>query len=105
MSVLKLAVSLAFAALALLGCDAVDSLTNGLERSQAVSSELEKSLGMKPFVGFNWNNGFLTSVTVTFEGIPKDKSLVEISEASRNAVLKQFKQEPKQIVISFAITP
>jgi hypothetical protein len=56
-------------------------------------------------VGFNWSNGFLTSVTVTFDGVPKDKSLVEISEASRSAVLKEFKQQPKQIVVSFAITP
>lgn len=66
---------------------------------------LEKSLGVQPLVGFNWNNGFLTSVHVTFEGIPKDKSLPEIGEVATRAVLKEFKQEPKQIVISFTIKP
>jgi len=103
--VLKLSIALVFSTLALMACDAVDSLKSGLEHSQAVSAELEKSIGSKPLVGFNWSNGFLTSVTVTFDGVPKDKSLVEISEASRSAVLKEFKQEPKQIVVSFAITP
>jgi hypothetical protein len=44
-------------AVAINGCDAVDSMRNGFKHSQAVSAELEKSLGLKSFVGFNWNNG------------------------------------------------
>ena len=88
--------------LCIAGCDAVDSMKNGLEHSEAVSASLEKSLGEKPFVGFNWNNGSLTAVSVTFSGVPKDRSLAEIADLSRTAVLKEFKQEPKQIVISFA---
>jgi hypothetical protein len=96
--------ALAFATLALAGCDAVDSMRNGFEHSQAVSTELEKSLGLKSYVGFNWNNGSLTSVNVTFQGIPKDHSLADIIEISRQTVLKEFKQEPKQIVVSFAIS-
>jgi hypothetical protein len=90
---------------ALVACDAWDSLRHGFEHSQAVSADLEKSLGMKSFVGFSWNNGYLTSVTVSFEGLPKDRSLDEIAEHSRKAVLRHFKQEPKQLVIAFALTP
>jgi hypothetical protein len=89
--------------LALWGCDAIDSVKEGFAHSQAVSAELEKSLGLKSFVGFNWHNGSLTAVTITFDGIPKDRSLSEISEATRRAVLKEFKQEPQQIVVSFTI--
>ena len=92
-------------ALALASCDAFDSLKNGFEHSQAISAQLEKSLGTKVLVGFNWSNGSLRSVTVTFQGIPKDRSLSEISELSRAAVLKEFKQEPKQIVVAFVLTP
>jgi len=99
------ALALVFATLALVGCDAVDSMRNGFEHAQAVSAELEKSLGVKSFVGFNWNNGALTSVNVTFQGVPRDRPLPEIIELSRQAVLKAFKQQPKQIVVSFAITP
>ena len=96
--------ALAFATLALAGCDAVDSMRNGFQHSEAVSAELEKSLGTKSFVGFNWNNGSLTSVNVTFQGIPNNHALPEIIEISRQAVLKEFKQEPKQIIVSFAIS-
>jgi len=102
---LKIALPLVFLSLAIWGCNSIDSLKGGFQHSQAVSAELEKSLGVRPFVGFNWNNGFLTSVNVTFEGIPKEKSLPEIGEVATRAVLKEFKQEPKQIVISFTIKP
>jgi hypothetical protein len=99
------ALALVFATLALAACDAIDSMRNGFEHSQAVSAELENSLGLKSFVGFNWNNGSLTSVNVTFQGVPKDRPLPELIEISRQAVLKEFKQEPKQLIVAFAITP
>jgi len=90
---------------ALVACDAWDSLRHGFEHSQAVSADLEKSLGMKSSVGFNWHNGQLTSVTVNFEGLPKDRPLEEIAEHSRKAVLRHFRQEPQQLVIAFTLTP
>jgi len=90
--------------LMLWGCDAVDTMKEGFAHSQAVSVELERSIGLKSYVGFNWNNGSLTSVNVTFDGIPKNKSLPEISEAAKAAVLKEFRQEPKQIVVAFKMT-
>ena len=102
---LNSAVALGFAILALVGCDAVDSMRNGFGHSQAVSTQLEKALGSKPLVGFNWNNGVLTSVSITFDGVPKDRSLPEITEITREVVLKEFKQTPKKIIVSFAITP
>lgn len=80
-------------------------MRHGFEHSQAVSSDLEKSLGMKSFVGFNWHNGQLTSVTVNFEGLPKGRSLDEITEHARNAVRRHFKQEPQQLVIAFSVKP
>lgn len=84
-------------------CDAFDSMTDGVGHSQAVSTKLEGSLGLKSHVGFNWNNGSLDSVTVTFEGVPKTPGLAEISSYVRQAVLAEFKQTPKTIVIAFSV--
>ena len=89
----------------LYGCDAADTMKSGFEHSTAVSADLERSVGAKSFVGFNWNNGSLTHVTVTFETIPKGKSLEKIAELSRGAVLKHFKQAPQQIIVGFTISP
>ena len=90
---------------AIAACDAVDTMKEGFAHSQAVSARLEKTVGLKPFVGFNWSNGSLTSVSVTFEGMPKDASLSDIAAESRQAIAAEFKQAPKQIVIGFSIEP
>ena len=89
----------------LAACDAYDSVKEGFAHSQAISTDLEKSLGTKTYVGFNWHNGTLNSVTVTFDGVPKGRTLQEISDVSRAAVLKEFKQTPEQIVIAFSFKP
>ena len=86
-------------------CDAVDSMKGGFAHSQAVSDSLEKTTGLKSFVGFNWNNGSLTSVTVTFQGLPPNGTLSDISAKAKQAIAAEFKQTPKQIVISFSVEP
>lgn len=91
--------------LSLTACDAVNTVKEGFNHSQAVANSLEKSVGMKPFVGFNWNNGVLTSVSVNFEGIPKDKPVAEIAELAQAAIKEHFKQAPKQIMLGFSIKP
>ncbi len=101
----KLIATLLLAATLLFACDAVDTVREGFAHSEAVSTELEKSLGVKSFIGFNWNNKVLNSVTVTFQGIPTDHPLPEIAEIARKAVINEFKQEPKQISIAFVVAP
>lgn len=98
-------VALLASALLLSGCDAVSTLQDGLAQSQAVADDLEKEVGSKPYVGFNWNNGSLTAVTVNFEGIPGNKPVAEIADLARSSIKKQFKQEPLQIVLGFSIKP
>jgi hypothetical protein len=92
-------------AAALAGCDAVNVLTDGLKYTRAVEADLLESTGMKPQVGFNWNNGRLTSVTVTFPKLYEDKPLRELAALTRAAVLKEFKQTPKAILLSFVLDP
>ena len=102
---LKRLLTLVLLVAALSACDAVDTMKEGFAHSQAVSDTLEKTVGLKSHVGFNWNNGSLTSVIVTFQGIPKDGSLTDIAEKSKRAIAAEFRQTPKQIVIGFSIEP
>lgn len=85
------------------GCNVVDTMKEGFRHSQDVADDLEKAVGVKPFVGFNWANGTLTNVSVTFEGVPSGRSTEEIVSLSRRAIGTHFKQQPKQIVISYAV--
>jgi hypothetical protein len=90
-------------ALPLAACDVVDTLKEGMAQSQAMAAELEKSAGSRPFVGFNWNNGKLASVTVTYLDLPKDKALPELAAQARAAAAKHFQAEPEQLVLAFSI--
>lgn len=90
---------------ALAGCDAVNVLTDGLKHTRAVEADLAETTGVKPQVGFNWNNGRLTSVTVAFPKLYEEKPLRELAALTRTAVLKEFKQTPKTILLSFALDP
>ena len=89
--------------LTLAACDAVNTVTEGFNHARAVERDLEGSIGVKPNVGFNWNNGRLTSVTVTFPRLIESKPLHELAEAARAAVGREFKQTPDAILLAFAV--
>jgi len=97
----SVALVLALAAV-LAGCNAVDTMTEGFRHSQEVATDLEKAVGSKPLVGFNWSNGSLVNVSVNFEGVPAGASLEQIARLSRQSVAARFEQAPDRIVISFA---
>jgi hypothetical protein len=87
----------------LAACDAVTTVTEGYKQAQAVERTVEQSTGIKPRVGFNWNNGRLASVTVSFAGVDENKPLRELAEPVRAAVMKEFKQTPETIVLAFSL--
>jgi hypothetical protein len=90
-------------ALALAGCDAVNTMTEGFSHAKAVEKDLEGATGVKPNVGFNWRNGSLVQVTVQFPRVIESKPLQELAEAARASINKEFKQTPESIVLAFAI--
>jgi hypothetical protein len=94
---------IALAAGCLAGCGLVDALFNGMKHSQAVEAALEQATGSKPQVGFNWHNGRLTWVTVTFPALNNSKSLSELADMTRAAVTKEFQQTPESIVLGFEV--
>jgi hypothetical protein len=90
-------------AASLAACGVISTLVDGLKYAKAVEADLQEVTGIKPAVGFNWNNGRLTSVTVTFPRLYEAKPLGELAEAARTAVTKEFKQAPENIVLAFAL--
>lgn len=90
------------ATLALASCDAINTLTDGFKHAGAVADDLERRAGVRPEVGFNWNNGLLLQVTVTFPRII-DKPMGELAGLVRGAVGSNFRQKPEKIVLGFAL--
>ena len=90
-------------ALTLAACDAVNTVTEGVAHARGVESDLEKATGVKPRVGFNWNNGRLTSVTVQYPSIVQSPPLNDLAKTVRSSVETQFKQTPENIVLAFSV--
>jgi hypothetical protein len=85
------------------GCGVVDLISKGMSYSNAVAADLDRDIGLKPEVGFNWRNGNLQSVTVTFPKVYVDKPLVELAGIVRETVAREFKQTPDTIVLAFSL--
>ncbi len=100
----KLVAVLALAA-SVAGCGVASVLIDGIKKTKAVGADLEQVTGLKPEVGFNWNNGQLVNVSVLFPRLYDAKPLRELAEATRKAVLKEFERTPQHIVLSFTIDP
>ena len=98
-------IAIVLLAAGLAGCGAVDALVDGFKHAKAVETDLAQTTGVRPTVGFNWNNGRLTTVTVTFPKLLEDKPLRELAEAARTAVGKEFKQRADNVVLSFSLGP
>jgi hypothetical protein len=87
----------------LAGCGVADLISKGMAYSRAVETDLEQATGVKPEVGFNWHNGSLQSVTVTFPGISAAKPLGELADTVREVVVRDFKQTPDTVLLAFAL--
>jgi hypothetical protein len=90
-------------ALGLAACGMISTLVDGFKYARAVESDLAEVTGVKPGVGFNWNNGRLLAVTVTFPQLYDAKPVRELADAVRAAVAKEFKQTPENIVLAFSL--
>src|SRR5262252_5056290 len=90
-------------AISLTACDVTSTLVEGSKQARAVESALETATGVKPNVGFNWQNGHLTSVTVIFPAIPETKPLRELADEVRATVGKEFKEGANNVVLAFSL--
>jgi len=78
-------------------------LLDGIKYVHAVEDDLERMTGVKPQVGFNWNNGRLRTVTVTFPRIFNANPVIELADKVRIVVEREFKQTPDAIVLGFVL--
>lgn len=92
-------------AIGLVGCDAISTLTDGFKYAKAVETDLQKSTGLTPQVGFDWKNGHLVQVTVMFPRLYDAKPIGELAAMVRSAVTSEFKQKPENILLTFVIGP
>jgi hypothetical protein len=98
-------ITIAFLGFGLAACGMISTLVDGFKYAKAVETDLEQATGLKPGVGFNWNNGRLLAVTVTFPQLLDAKPVRELAETVRAAVGKEFKQTPENIVLAFSLGP
>ena len=101
--------SMSFAALLLTctlmlsGCDFAKMFSDSISHSLAVSASLKKSTGLDSSVSFFATNNGLVHVTVTFASLPEKMSLQQLYDFAHADIVREFKQEPKEIVIGFVI--
>ena len=82
------------------GCDVASTIKEGMAQSNIAAAAIEKQVGVKPEVGFNYQNGALVAVTVQFSSAPSI-SIADLERVSHAAVLDAFKDEPANLVLSF----
>jgi hypothetical protein len=97
------AVIIFIVAAVLAACGVISTLVDGIKISRAVENDLAVMTGVKPQVGFNWNNGRLVTVTVTFPQLYENQPLRELAGSVRLAIAKEFKQTPENVLLSFAL--
>lgn len=56
-------------------------------------------------MGFNYGNGSLVNVSVNFQGRSQSAGPAEITDKVKAAVIAEFEEKPKQIVVGFVIKP
>jgi hypothetical protein len=100
---MRKAIAIIILAACLTGCGVVETLVNGFKHAEAVAADLMETTGIKPAVGFNWHNGRLVSVTVTFPRLYDAKPLRELADMARAAVVKEFQQTPRTVVLAFEV--
>jgi hypothetical protein len=71
--------------------------------AKAVEADLESATGVKPSVGFKWENGRLLTVTVAYPQLYEKKPLAALAEIVRRSVETHFKQKPEDIELSFSL--
>jgi hypothetical protein len=100
---IRRAITLVVLAGSLAGCGAADLISKGFSYTRAVETDLERTTGVRPKVGFNWSNGSFQSVTVTFPRVYAAEPLEELAATVREVVAKEFKQAPDTIVLAFSL--
>jgi hypothetical protein len=70
-------------------------------QANATAMVLERDIGVKPLVTWGIHNTTLTNINVVFQGSRvSGLSVGDLESKVRKAIAANFKQEPKQLVVS-----
>jgi hypothetical protein len=100
---MRKAIAVLVLAAGLAGCDMFSTVVEGFKYAHAVEGDLAETTGLSPQVGFQWTNGHLISVTVTFPRLVDAKPVGEVAQMVRAAVAKEFRQKPEKLIMAFAV--
>ena len=85
-------------------CGVVESFTELKEQTRKTVDVLEGSLGTRPQIGWNIQNGALTKVNAYFENIDdRSVSVAELIEQVKAAVAENIEERSAELVVSVAI--
>ena len=87
----------------LTACGLIDTVPELFKHSQAVETDLEQKVGVRPQVGFNWRNGRLLQVSVTFTHLYEKTPLHELARIVRRSVDAEFQPAAETVTLSFAL--
>jgi len=66
--------------LGLAACGVISTLVEGWKYAKAVEADLESATGVKPSVGYKWENGRLLTVTVAYPQLYEKKPLAALAD-------------------------
>jgi len=94
----------------LLSCDAINTLQDTLAKQQqkhiALRQDLEQALGVTAHPSWEWTNGRLTELSVSFSGKEIDfMSIADLRDATLPILAEHFKDLPEVVYLSAAFEP
>ena len=81
--------------LGLAACGVISTLVEGWKYAKAVEADLESATGVKPSVGFKWENGRLLTVTVAYPQLYEKKPLAALADIVRRSVELVSNRSPR----------
>jgi hypothetical protein len=86
------------------GCGIVEGMTETKGKTDKVAIQIEKDLGVKPFIGFNIHNGSLKQLTVNFgKDLDEKISIEEVGNTVSKAIANSLDDKPENTVITFVL--
>ena len=98
-------VPLLIVALLLAGCGAAEKMERMLEQQKAVSEDIDNALGVESEIGWQWQNGVLTQMTVALPAREVDGATVyELTQIIEPIVDKHFDTKPEVLFVTLWVS-
>ncbi len=97
-------VTLFIAAMLLAGCGAAEKMERLLEQQQAVTEEIDAALGVESEIGWQWQNGVFTEMTVAIPARDVDGATVyELTQIIEPIIEKHYDTKPQILYVTLFV--